>query len=71
MKGNTSRRIAVLLECTAVFVAKIFGAIFHVLNLPAPATGEVRLLWARAMPTFVAGLFFGYLRDRTCGGRRG
>lgn len=46
-------------------LAAVFFALFHVLNLPAVAAGELKLQWSRAMPTFVAGLLFGYLREKT------
>jgi len=48
-----------------LLIASAFFAALHVLNLPALATGEVSLLWPRAIPTFVGGLFFGYLREKT------
>lgn len=43
----------------------MFFALFRVLNLPAIAAGELKLQWSRAVPTFVAGLLFGYLREKT------
>lgn len=42
-----------------------YFALYHVLNLPALAAGQLMLQWPRALPTFAAGLLFGYLRLKT------